>query len=145
MHKKLYRSSIDNIIGGVCGGLGEYFAVDSNIIRIIFVLFGIFGAGFVAYLVLWIILPIREGNNEQDNSKKEDSKKENVNAMEKDENNVYGFKENNSRNTSFLAFAFIFFGFILLINNLFLSISMHKLWPLIIIVIGFSMIINNRK
>ena len=145
MNKKLYRSSLDNIIGGVCGGLGEYFSVDSNIIRIIFVLFGIFGAGFVAYVALWIILPIREEDNNGDDFKKEDDKKENITDMKKDENNVFNFKENYGRNTSFLAFVFIFFGLFLLINNLFLSISLNKLWPLIIIIIGFSMIINNKK
>ncbi|MDD1678518.1 MAG: PspC domain-containing protein [Methanomicrobiales archaeon] len=55
--KILYRSRRDRIIAGVCGGLGEYFAVDPNIIRIIWLLFGLTGTGIVAYILAWIIIP----------------------------------------------------------------------------------------
>ena len=40
--KKLYRSSKDMYIGGVCGGLGEVIDLDSNIIRVVFFIFYIF-------------------------------------------------------------------------------------------------------
>ena len=56
--KKLYRSKKNRIIGGVCGGMGDYFDIDPTIIRIIWALavFG-FGAGLLVYLVAWIIIP----------------------------------------------------------------------------------------
>lgn len=56
--KKLYRSSTDKIIFGVCGGLAEYLEVDSLIIRIIF-LFLIFagGSGVFIYLILALLMP----------------------------------------------------------------------------------------
>lgn len=56
--KKFYLSSTDRKIGGVCGGLAEYFNVDSTFVRLLFVLLAVFG-GFtvLAYLVLWIIAP----------------------------------------------------------------------------------------
>jgi len=38
MKGKLYRSERDRMIGGVCGGLGEYFNIDSTIVRLIFAL-----------------------------------------------------------------------------------------------------------
>ncbi len=55
MEKRLYRSTTDKYIGGVCGGLGEYFGIDPAIIRIIALLL-IFahGIGVIAYLVMWI-------------------------------------------------------------------------------------------
>lgn len=58
MDKRLYRSRTDKVIGGVCGGLGEYFNVDPTFIRIIAVLL-VFakGVGFLAYLIAWIIIP----------------------------------------------------------------------------------------
>ena len=58
--KRLYRSDTNKILAGVCGGLGEYFDIDPTIIRIIAVilLFG-FGTGFVAYIIAWIIMPLR--------------------------------------------------------------------------------------
>jgi len=58
-HKTLMRSKTDTKIAGVCGGLGEYFDVDSNLFRILFVLMLFCGSlGFWFYLVCWIILPI---------------------------------------------------------------------------------------
>ena len=59
MYKKLYRSVTDKMIAGVCGGLAEYFAVDPVIVRLVFVLAVVFGAGsgILAYIILWIIVP----------------------------------------------------------------------------------------
>jgi phage shock protein C len=55
--KRLYRSCKDRIIAGVCGGIGEYFDVDPNIIRIIWLLVGITGTGIIAYILAWVIIP----------------------------------------------------------------------------------------
>lgn len=56
--KRLYKSSTDKQIMGVCGGLGEYFNIDPTIIRVIFlVLFFTWGSGFLIYLVLGLVLP----------------------------------------------------------------------------------------
>ncbi len=56
--RRLYRSSDDEVIAGVCGGLGEYFDIDSTLIRIAFVLL-VFagGAGILAYILAWIFIP----------------------------------------------------------------------------------------
>lgn len=56
--KKFYLSSTDKKIGGVCGGLAEYFGIDSLIVRIIFViLFFCVGGGLLAYLLIWLLAP----------------------------------------------------------------------------------------
>ncbi len=55
--KRFLRSTVNRVIGGVCGGIGEYFNVDPVIIRILFVLTAIFGAGFIVYIILWIMMP----------------------------------------------------------------------------------------
>lgn len=61
MDKRLYRSQTHKIIGGVCGGLGEYFDVDPVFVRIIAVLLALAtGFGVLAYIVAWIIIPKRE-------------------------------------------------------------------------------------
>ncbi|SEH05170.1 PspC domain-containing protein [Candidatus Venteria ishoeyi] len=57
--KKLYRSTHDRMIAGVCGGLGDYFKVDPTIIRVAWVVFGLAGAGILAYLLCLIIIPER--------------------------------------------------------------------------------------
>jgi phage shock protein C len=56
--KRLFRSKKDRIIGGVCGGLGNYFNVDPVIIRVVTV--ALFFAGFLGllgYIIAWIIVP----------------------------------------------------------------------------------------
>lgn len=56
--KKLYLSSTDKKIGGVCGGLGEYFEKDSTLFRILFILVALaWGLGIIAYLLMWLVIP----------------------------------------------------------------------------------------
>jgi phage shock protein PspC (stress-responsive transcriptional regulator) len=60
MERRLYRSTTDRYIGGVCGGLAEYFGIDPAIIRVIFLLtLFLHGTGLVAYIVLWIAVRSR--------------------------------------------------------------------------------------
>ncbi len=60
--KRLYRVNENKVFFGVSGGIGEYFDIDVNIIRIIFVILALTGAGFpvIVYFVLAIILPVKE-------------------------------------------------------------------------------------
>ncbi len=58
--KRLFRSTKDRMIGGVCAGIAEYLDVDPTVVRLLWVLFTIisFGAGGVfAYIIAWIIIP----------------------------------------------------------------------------------------
>ncbi len=57
--KKLYRSSTDRIFLGVCGGIGEYLDVDPTVIRLLAVILGFTGSGFLAYIIAAIIMPER--------------------------------------------------------------------------------------
>lgn len=57
--KKLTRVEEGRMIAGVCTGLGRYFGIDTTVIRIIFVLLGVFAAGGVLiYLILWLLMPM---------------------------------------------------------------------------------------
>ncbi|MCL2070907.1 MAG: PspC domain-containing protein [Oscillospiraceae bacterium] len=53
-NKTLYRSKTNKWLAGVCGGMGEYFNIDPNVVRIIAVVSGI---GVIAYIVCAIIIP----------------------------------------------------------------------------------------
>ena len=56
MNKRLMRSGRDQKIGGVCAGVANYFNIDPTIVRVIWgVLAFCYGAGIVAYLILWAI------------------------------------------------------------------------------------------
>jgi phage shock protein C len=56
--RKLYRSRTQRMVAGVCGGLAEYFNVDTTMIRVLFLVLTLFGgAGLVVYVVMWILVP----------------------------------------------------------------------------------------
>lgn len=60
MEKKLYRSSTDKKIAGVCGGMAEYCDIDSTVIRLIWAIGILFaGAGVFAYLIAMLIIPVK--------------------------------------------------------------------------------------
>lgn len=57
MKKKLYKSVKDRKLTGVCGGIGEYFDIDSNIIRIVWLIFALCaGTGLLAYIICAVVL-----------------------------------------------------------------------------------------
>ena len=56
--KKLYKSTTDKKIAGVCGGIAEYFNVDATLIRLAWVLFSLLGgSGLLAYIIAALIMP----------------------------------------------------------------------------------------
>lgn len=58
MNGKLYRSRTDSMVGGVCGGLARYFNIDSVLVRLFFILLVWSGMSVLAYIVLWIVMPL---------------------------------------------------------------------------------------
>lgn len=69
MERKLYKDPSDQMIAGVCSGLGKYLGVDVTLMRIIFVAFALLGGpGLLVYIVLAIVMkkPPSEYEAEQD-------------------------------------------------------------------------------
>jgi phage shock protein C len=63
MARKLYRSSKQRMIAGICGGLAEYFDMDVNIMRLLFVAISLLSVLFpmvIFYIIAWIIVPEKE-------------------------------------------------------------------------------------
>ena len=59
MTKKLYKIEEGKKLDGVCGGLAEYFNVDTTLIRLIFALLTLStgGMGLIGYLICAVIMP----------------------------------------------------------------------------------------
>jgi phage shock protein C len=61
--RRLRRSPDQKMLGGVIGGLAEYFDRDPTLLRLLYVLISIFSAAFpgiFVYLILWVIVPLRK-------------------------------------------------------------------------------------
>ncbi|MBN1318142.1 MAG: PspC domain-containing protein [Anaerolineales bacterium] len=57
--KKLVRTEKDRMLGGVCGGLAQYFNIDPVLVRLAFVLLTIYqGSGLLLYFILLILMPL---------------------------------------------------------------------------------------
>lgn len=99
--KRIYRDPDNKYLGGVCGGLGEYFRIDPLIIRIIFVVFTlVYGVGILIYLLLWVIVPEARTRTEKMEMRGEDINISNIEKSirkeyEQVKSNVNNFK--NSR------------------------------------------------
>jgi phage shock protein PspC (stress-responsive transcriptional regulator) len=65
MSKKLYRSKNDRMIAGVCGGLADYFNVDSSLVRLAVLFIFLFqGIGLIAYIIAWLVMSEEPVKNE---------------------------------------------------------------------------------
>ncbi|MBS3811220.1 MAG: PspC domain-containing protein [Halanaerobiales bacterium] len=132
MEKKIYRSQKNKVIGGVCGGIGEYFDIDPVLIRLIFIiLFFSLGIGFLGYIIAWIIIPEKP----LDNASIE---------VDKDEKTIKRQKEKRTKVVGYILFGLgIFF-----ILNLWFNINL-KLSPeflaIAIILIGLILIFKNKS
>ena len=63
MNKKLYRSKYDRKLLGICGGIAEYLNIDPTIVRVVWALVAVFGAGLLAYIVCALIIPEKPDGN----------------------------------------------------------------------------------
>lgn len=58
MEKRLYKSSKNKMLDGVCAGIAEYFGIDPTLVRVALVLFcAMGGAGIIAYIIMAIVMP----------------------------------------------------------------------------------------
>lgn len=140
--KKLYRSKKDSVLFGVCGGLGEYFEVDSTIIRIIFVILTIWGgAGILLYIIAILIMPYREGESvkkEIHEKAKEFSETMKETASDFKENVHEGRVER--RGGYVFGTIILLLGVMFLLRNFFSWFNFNVFWPVILILIGIIFI-----
>jgi len=154
MKKKLYRSRKDYMISGVCGGIAEYFDVDSTLVRLLTVLIVLIGgAGLIAYLIAWIIIPKNPEQASDDVFEKREQFKDKVKegaevVIEEvkerfDSENHSTFSGKNERLLG--GIIIIAIGIIFLLNSFFPWIAIGRLWPLILIGAGVVFIIQAYK
>ena len=55
--RQLVRPREGKRIAGVCAGLADFYGFNVTLVRLLFVLFGLFGPGEVAYIIVWVLAP----------------------------------------------------------------------------------------
>lgn len=142
--KKLYRSTTDKILFGVCGGIAEYLEVDSLVIRMIF-MFLVFagGSGVFIYLILALLMP-------KDKNKEGSHLREDAGKITKE---LFGEAKDNSMIISFrniIGIVFVIMGLNLLFKeifkvDLFAWLRWEIVFSLLIILMGINIIKNRNK
>lgn len=144
MKKRLYLSRNDKKLAGVCGGIAEYFEVDSTLVRLIWVLFTVAGgAGLIVYIIAAIVMteePVSNINQANNNHSAQ------VQIGEGDDKEV-SKEEHGDRNR------FLFGAILIVIGSLYFVksflpwhwFSYRFLWPFLLIIIGIVVIVNGRK
>ncbi|HEY8909791.1 MAG TPA: PspC domain-containing protein [Desulfosporosinus sp.] len=152
MTERLYRSKQEKMLGGVCGGLSDYFSIDVTLVRLIALvaLFG--GVGFFVYLAAWAIIPeqpnVEEGFDLNHKHDLGDSikgmvsdVKEATQGMGRNEN--HGNNENRSKMAGGIL---VILGAFFLLERVFpYWFDMSKMWPLLLIVIGLAIILRGGR
>ena len=117
---RLYRSTTDRVVGGVCGGLAAYFKIDPVLVRLAFVVFGLAGgASVLLYIVLWIAVPAGDT----------------------------GTPVTMARGTETTAVVLIAIGALWLLANLgaFQFINWNNAWPLALVALGAALLLRRVK
>ncbi len=132
--KKLYRSSQDVVIAGVCGGLADYLGVDSIIVRLLFaaLVFG-GGSGIIIYIILALVLP-----------KEETVSMEQIEGKEIKKNEVKQGYDNNDRDQHSMAgWVIVGIGAVWLVNQLMPGwFRWDLVWPVGVILLGIYLLMR---
>jgi phage shock protein C len=154
--ERLYRSSSERMIAGVCGGFGEYFGIDPTIVRVIFVLATIataFLLGTVAYVVLWLIIPSEESLGRPTREAMQQNVEEMANSARKLGDDVQtrlrGAKKLDAsrvERTALVGIILVIVGTLFLLGNLDLLRWLHwdKLLALTVIGVGLLLLLRRR-
>lgn len=150
--KRLTRSSKNRMVGGVCGGIGEYLGVDPGWVRLVFVLVALGkGFGLMLYLILWIVLPREDmptaaGTEATARAGADEIAERARNAGSE----VRGLWQNNPRQVGLaVGGALVILGGLTLLENLNVPwlwwLSFDTLWPVLLIAGGLVLIFRHAK
>jgi phage shock protein C len=159
---RLYRSVEHRVIGGVAGGLADYFDIDPVIVRLVFVIVALAGGGgLLVYLILWIVLPENTMSRFSYQQSQPGYTQSEPSAKEKEETTFSGDPEwkekadpsfdqpfnagRKERNTGGLigGLVLITLGSLFLIDRFVPHVDFGDLWPVLLVVIGAVLIATN--
>ena len=156
MAKKLYRSTMDKMIGGVAGGLAEYFDIDSTLVRVLFIVVVFLGGGgIIAYIILWIVVPQKPYELPKNPFSQSPSEGSGGSNFSSDQNKSDSFSVSNGGVASsvsqtnskqiWVAIVLMVIGGLLLLDNIFPRFDFEHYWPVILIGIGIGLLLKAKN
>lgn len=157
MAKKLYRSTMDKMIGGVAGGLAEYFDIDSTLVRVLFIVVVFLGGGgIIAYIILWIVVPQKPYElpkypfNQSPPESETGSSNFSANQTKSDSfsmsnGGLASSVPQTSNKQIWVAIVLMVIGGLLLLDNIFPRFDFDHFWPVILIAIGIGLLLKAKN
>jgi len=144
MEKRLYRSRRDKVISGVCGGIADYFDLDSTIIRLAWViLIFLGGTGLVAYIIAAIIVPEEPENvfhESKDWNPEEPESHQIEDEYDFEEKKTSDISQKNKKNRNAIGALLIFLGIFFFARRMFYWVDFGYIWPLLLVAAGLYFI-----
>jgi phage shock protein C len=156
MAKKLYRSTMDKMIGGVAGGLAEYFDIDSTLVRVLFIVVVFLGGGgIIAYIILWIVVPQKPYELPKSPFTQSPPESESGSTFSTADNKSDSFSITNgsvassltksSNKQIWVAIILMVIGSLLLLDNIFPRFDFDHFWPILLIAIGVGLLLKAKN
>lgn len=139
--KKLYKSREDKYIGGVCGGIGEYFEIDSTIIRLATILlsFATSGVLILIYILLCFLIPYEPITPYNTNEKQSANSSYNQNYQTKKGNNYENPVKENKRQYN-LGIFLVIIGVVLFLSKILPEFISRFIVPIGFLIAGILLI-----
>jgi len=147
MYKQLRRSRKNKMIAGVCGGFAEFFNIDPTIVRLIWVIVSISGAGLVAYIVAAIIMPEdTEGSFDSGNYQGSFGGEQGDSFYSGDSNEwKHQPKGDPERTKNVIGVIMVIIGLMLLIKQVFNWLDFKVVFPFLLVIIGIMIIYRGKR
>jgi len=144
--RKIFRSSKNRILGGVAGGIGEYFNIDPVLVRILFVLLGLSGGGgVILYLVLWLIIPNRPSGSSDGQKNLEKNAQEIKTQVQKYAQEGQKITQKKEARVWFGLGSIVLGVYFVLLNFGVLPrlYDFSRLWPLTLVILGLALLFRH--
>lgn len=134
--KRLYRSKSNSVIGGVAGGIAEYFQIDPTVVRLVWIV-AVFmgGMGILAYLIAWLVIPVNPAEDYDDDWHWSDRVRRSLGS----DGNTRGMSGDGPRTFGLILVAI---GLFLLARNFLPHFVLGRYWPVIIIGLGLWLVLS---
>lgn len=161
--KQLYRSRTNRVIGGVAGGLAEYFNTDPLLVRLVFIALTFWtGVGFFLYLVAWFLIPeepLERAEAKTKSSDKEEPKKDpkadfgdraqkvaqDIQDAAERVDKEWNKEARTSQPNVLIGLILLVVGLMLLADSLSPVNIWARFWPLIIIAVGIGIMVKGSS